>query len=107
MHFSIIPIVAALAVTATAQYVPTNGTATATTSAFYPIGTGAGSASGTAASSGSKPASTSTAPFTGGASTNMAGSALGLVVAGGVALVSFFLPRAPNPNISLTIKQML
>ena len=88
MQFSIISIVVALAATATAQYVSTNGTATAATSAYYPVGT-AGAASGTAASTGSKPTSTSTAPFTGGASSNMAGSALGLIVAGGVAMVSF------------------
>lgn len=68
--------VAVLAATATAAYTtPTNGTAT---SAPYPSGTGA------------VPRPTgSTLPFTGGAS-HLAGSALGLVVAGGVALVRFW-----------------
>jgi len=77
MQFSIISIVAALAVTTTATYVPMNGTATS--SAYYPTGTGA------AQPTGARP--TSTLPFTGGAS-NLGGSALGLIVAGGVALVS-------------------
>jgi hypothetical protein len=79
MQFSVISIVAALAATATATYVPTNGTAT--TAPLYPTGTGA------AQPTGARP--TSTLPFTGGAS-NIGGSALGLIVAGGVALVSFF-----------------
>ncbi|RMZ74073.1 dna polymerase delta subunit 2 [Pyrenophora seminiperda CCB06] len=73
MQFSVIPMVAVLAATATASaaYTSTNGTAT---SAPYPTGTGA------------VPRPTgSTRPFTGGAS-HMAGSALGLVVAGGAAL---------------------
>jgi len=77
MQFSIISIVAALAATTTASYVPTNGTASATP---YPSGTGA------ASSTVAKPTG-STLPFTGGAS-HVAGSALGLVVAGGVAMVS-------------------
>lgn len=82
MQFSIISLVAALAATATATY-SVNGT-----SAYYPTGTGAAttvSASGT----GSVPKPTSAIPFTGAASmpTHMAGSALGLVVAGGVALM--------------------
>lgn len=79
MQFSIVALVAALAATTSAtqfaarQY---NGT-----TAAYPTGTGA---------SGSAPAATSQVPFTGAAAvpTHMAGSALGLVVAGGVALVS-------------------
>jgi hypothetical protein len=77
MQFSIISIVAALAATATATYVPTNGTATS--GAYYPTGTGA------AAPTGARP--TSTLPFTGGAA-NIGSSALGLIVAGGVAIVS-------------------
>lgn len=80
MQFSIISAVAALAVTTSASYVSTNGTAT---SAPYPTGTAASSFTGTMPTS-------STLPFTGGAS-HMAGSALGLVVAGGVALVSHTL----------------
>ncbi|USP75310.1 dna polymerase subunit delta-2 [Curvularia clavata] len=75
MQFSIISIVAALAATTSASYVPTNGTAT---SAPYPTGTAAPSFTGTMPTS-------STLPFTGGAS-HMAGSALGLVIAGGIAL---------------------
>jgi hypothetical protein len=78
MQFSIISAVAVLAATATASYVPMNGTATS--AAYYPTGTGA------AQPTGARP--TSTLPFTGGAS-NLGGSALGLIVAGGVALVSF------------------
>ena len=81
MQFSIISIVAALAATATASYLPTNGTS----AAYYPTGTGS-NPSGTAAPT--KP--TSQLPFTGAAAmpTQMAGSAMGLVIAGGVALVS-------------------
>ncbi|KAF1829763.1 hypothetical protein BDW02DRAFT_602283 [Decorospora gaudefroyi] len=76
MQFSIISIVAALAATATAAHVPVNGT-----SAYYPTGTGTAAPTVMPTSS--------TLPFTGGASmpTHWAGSALGLVVAGGVALV--------------------
>ncbi|KAH7069528.1 hypothetical protein FB567DRAFT_598835 [Paraphoma chrysanthemicola] len=72
MQFSII--IAALAATATAVTVPYNGTST-----YYPTGTGTGVPS--------KP--TSATPFTGGAAvpTHMAGSALGLVLAGGVAMM--------------------
>lgn len=81
MQFSIISVVAALAATTSALNLPTNGTAT---SAPYPTGTGAGSPSN------AKPTS-STLPFTGGAS-HMAGSALGLIVAGGVALVRLRYP---------------
>jgi hypothetical protein len=84
MQFSIISLVAALAATASAAYAPVNGTTAA--SAYYPTGTGAVIPTGTA--SPVKP--TSAIPFTGGASmpTHMAGSAFGLFVAGGVALVS-------------------
>ncbi|EDU45506.1 hypothetical protein PtrSN002B_000229 [Pyrenophora tritici-repentis] len=72
MQFSIISIITVLAATSSAAFTSTNGT---TTSAPYPSGTGA------------VPRPTgSTLPFTGGAS-HMAGSALGLVVAGGVALM--------------------
>ncbi|OAL49121.1 hypothetical protein IQ07DRAFT_588465 [Pyrenochaeta sp. DS3sAY3a] len=79
MQFSIVSLVAFLAATATAF--PGNGT----TSAYYPTGTGSLKPSGTAAPT--QP--TSQIPFTGAASvpTHMAGSALGLVVAGGVALM--------------------
>ncbi|EMD61896.1 hypothetical protein GGP41_002607 [Bipolaris sorokiniana] len=76
MQFSIISVVAALAATTSASYVPTNSTAT---SAPYPTGTGAGSPTNAMPTS-------STLPFTGGAS-HMAGSAFGLIVAGGVALM--------------------
>lgn len=81
MQFSII--LAALAATASAQYAITNGTSTA---APYPSASGTGvsvSASGT----GTVPKPTgSTVPFTGGAS-QLTGSAMGLLVAGGVALM--------------------
>ncbi|KAF2034559.1 hypothetical protein EK21DRAFT_107693 [Setomelanomma holmii] len=74
MQFSMISLVAALTATATAVNVPYNGTST-----YYPTGTGTGVPS--------KP--TSATPFTGAAAvpTQFAGSALGLVVAGGVALM--------------------
>ncbi|CAO2649024.1 Nn.00g099730.m01.CDS01 [Neocucurbitaria sp. VM-36] len=76
MQFSIVALVAAFAATTTASYLPTNGT----TTAYYPTATGTGSPS--------KP-TTSQIPFTGAAAvpTQMAGSALGLVVVGGVALL--------------------
>jgi hypothetical protein len=79
MQFSII--IAALAATATAVGVPYNSTAT-----YYPTGTVSLKPSGTGVPS--KP--TSAIPFTGAAAvpTHMAGSALGLVLAGGVAMVS-------------------
>jgi hypothetical protein len=82
MQFSVISLVAALAVTASAAYAPANGTS----AAYYPTGTGSMKPTGTAAPS--KP--TSQLPFTGAAAvpTHMAGSALGLFVAGGIALVS-------------------
>jgi hypothetical protein len=81
MQFSIVAIVAALAATSTATYLPINGTSTAV---YYPSGTVSIKATGT----GVMPTK-STVPFTGAASmpTGMTGSALGLVVAGGVALM--------------------
>ncbi|KAF2854741.1 hypothetical protein T440DRAFT_514622 [Plenodomus tracheiphilus IPT5] len=81
MQFSMISLVAALVATTSAAYVQTNGTS----AAYYPTGTGAAAPSGTGSSA--KP--TSTLPFTGAASMPQAlsGSALGLVVAGGVALM--------------------
>ncbi|KAF1845969.1 uncharacterized protein K460DRAFT_366817 [Cucurbitaria berberidis CBS 394.84] len=79
MQFSIVAIVAALAATTTANYVaaPANGTTP------YPTGTGSVKPSGSTAPTKSQ------LPFTGAASvpTHMAGSALGLVVAGGVAMM--------------------
>ncbi|KAH8726250.1 hypothetical protein GQ44DRAFT_771438 [Phaeosphaeriaceae sp. PMI808] len=77
MQFSIISIVVALAATASAVNVPSNGT-----SAYYPTGTGSVKPTGTNAPT--KP--TSQLPFTGGAS-HMGSSALGFVLAGGVALM--------------------
>lgn len=79
MQFSII--VAALAATASAQYAITNGTSSA-------VGTGSLTPSVSATGAPTRP--TSQIPFTGAAAmpTAMAGSALGLVVAGGVAMVS-------------------
>ena len=73
MQFSIVAFVAALAATASAVNVPSNGT-----SSVYPTASGTGAV---------RPTSTSQLPFTGAASVNT-GSALGLIVAGGVALVS-------------------
>lgn len=76
MQFSIIALAAALASTATAVYVPNNGT-----TAYYPTGTGTGVPTGPTATS-------SLASFTGAAApTQVAGSALGLVVAAGVAFI--------------------
>ncbi|KAJ4370395.1 hypothetical protein N0V83_004913 [Neocucurbitaria cava] len=82
MQFSIIALAAAFAATTTASYLPTNGT----TTAIYPTGTGSLS---TATGTGSPSKPTSQIPFTGAAAvpTQMAGSALGLVVVGGVALL--------------------
>ena len=78
MQFSII--LAALAATAaSAQY--TNGTSTSS-AALYPSASGTVSASGTGAV---KPTG-STVPFEGAAS-HLTGSAMGLVIAGGVALM--------------------
>ena len=81
MQFSIISLVATLAATASAVTIPVNGTSTA----YYPTGTVSLRPTGTAAPA--RP--TSQLPFTGAAAvpTHMAGSALGLVVAGGVALM--------------------
>ncbi|KAL6706920.1 hypothetical protein ACN47E_005063 [Coniothyrium glycines] len=79
MQFSILAITAALAAT-TAAHVPANGTSVA----YYPTGTGSAKPTGT----GILP-SGSTTPFTGAASmpTHISGSALGLFIAGGVALL--------------------
>ncbi|KAF1920257.1 hypothetical protein BDU57DRAFT_534058 [Ampelomyces quisqualis] len=77
MQFSIFAIAAALAATSSAAYTATNGTV----SAAYPTGTGGASPSGT----GSVPRPTSSAPFEGGASMNLAGSMMGMVFVGGVA----------------------
>ncbi|CBX90404.1 predicted protein [Plenodomus lingam JN3] len=82
MQFSIISLVAALAASTTsAAYIQTNYTSIATP--HVPAGT----AAPTGSASPSTP--TSSVPFTGGASMPQAisGSALGLVIAGGVALM--------------------
>lgn len=79
MQFSVLAMVAALAASASAVYVPVNGTSSAI---YYPTGTVSVKPSGTGAA---KP--TSQLPFTG-AAAMPTGSALGLIVAGGVALVS-------------------
>jgi di/tricarboxylate transporter len=86
MQFSLFTLAAAAAMasTATAQYAVSNGTET--TAALYPTGTGSAHSSGSAPS---HPKTTSTAPFVGGAASNMAGSAMGLIVVGGIALVCF------------------
>ncbi|KAF2474720.1 uncharacterized protein BDR25DRAFT_301367 [Lindgomyces ingoldianus] len=82
MQISLVSIVAALAATACATYVPYNST----TIAPYPTGTGI--PTGTAAPTGPAPtASFTQTPFPGAASANVAGSALALVIAGGVALI--------------------
>lgn len=96
MQFS--TIVLALAATASAQYAVTNGTSSsavtpypssastaASTVAPYPSASGTVSVkpSGTGSV---KPTSSSTAPFEG-AGNQLTGSALGLIVAGGVALM--------------------
>ncbi len=98
MQFSLITVVAALAATSTASFIPrqVNGT----TVAPYPTAPASSSsmpsASGTVSlmTTGTpKPTSISPLPFSAAAApaaTQMAGSALGLVVAGGVALVSFY-----------------
>lgn len=85
MQFSILALAAALAATTTAQYAATNGTQT--TAVLYPTGTGSAHSSG---SSPSSPKTTSTAPFEGSAASHLTGSAMGLIVAGGVALVRLF-----------------
>jgi hypothetical protein len=101
MQFSILTIAAALAASASAQYAATNGTSSTSSSAVasaavpyptassapFPSASGTGSAvkpSGTGATV--KPSSSSTAPFEG-AAHQLTGSALGLIVAGGVALM--------------------
>ncbi|ORY09276.1 hypothetical protein BCR34DRAFT_615887 [Clohesyomyces aquaticus] len=83
--FSIISVVAALAATASATFVPTYNS-TSTIAPYYPTGTGA--PTGTAAPTVPVPSATfSTTPFPGAAPANVAGSALALVIAGGVALI--------------------
>lgn len=81
MQFSVVALVTALAATASASYVPGN----VTTVPYYPTGT--------SAPSGTVPAPTSSftqTPFEGAAARpEFAGSALALIIAGGVALVSF------------------
>jgi hypothetical protein len=76
MQFSMFALTAALAATVSAQYA-VNGTSATATGAVKPSGTGS-----------VRP--TSQAPFTG-AATMAQGSAFGMIVAGGVALVSFVL----------------
>ncbi|KAJ4308121.1 hypothetical protein N0V94_009488, partial [Neodidymelliopsis sp. IMI 364377] len=86
MQFSIL--LAAMAATAvSAQYAVTNGTSTSAVAVPYPSASGTVSVqpSGTGAGS-SKPTSSSTAPFEG-AAAQLKGSAMGLIVAGGVALM--------------------
>ncbi|KAF1997980.1 hypothetical protein P154DRAFT_578270 [Amniculicola lignicola CBS 123094] len=85
MQFSIISIVAALAATATASYVPSYNSTT-----VAPFATGTGSPTGTGIPSATVPVPTSTSttpPFDGAGSSNVAGSAIALIVAGGVALL--------------------
>jgi hypothetical protein len=77
MQFSMLSIVAVLAATASAASM--NGTSA------YPTASGASKPNATGTSTLSKP--TSSVPFTGGAA-QVGGSALGMIVAGGVALVS-------------------
>jgi hypothetical protein len=81
MQFSLPLLAAAFAASASASYAPYNLTTSATP--YYPTGTGTGAPV--------KPTST-LPPFTGAAAvampTHFAGSALGVVVVGGIALVS-------------------
>jgi hypothetical protein len=78
MQFSLLTLVAAaLAATASANY---NGTT------YYPTGTGSASVKPTG--TGVSPTKTSLPPFTGAATMPTGGAALGLLVAGGVAMVS-------------------
>jgi hypothetical protein len=75
MQFSIVSVLAAFAAVASASY---NGTS------VYPSGTGV-------SSTGPVPTATSTtAPFDGAAGSNIPGSALAMVIAGGVAMVSLW-----------------
>jgi hypothetical protein len=101
MQFSVISLVAVLAATASAAYTPINGT-----SPVYPTGTGAAKPSLTGTAAPVKP--TSAILFTGAAArpVQVAGSALGFIVAGGVALVSFFCSKSQG-ELLLTISQML
>lgn len=83
MQFSLITIIAALAATTTAITLPSFN---ATTTAYYPTGTGAGKATGT----GHLPSTTNSAlptPWTGAANDFKAGSAMAIIVAGGAALM--------------------
>jgi hypothetical protein len=77
MQFSLLTLVAALAATASANY---NGTT------YYPTGTGTGSMKPTG--TGVHPTTSMPPPFTGAATMPTGGAALGLIVAGGVAMVS-------------------
>jgi hypothetical protein len=92
MQFSIFSIVAALAATSSAMYAPYNGTTTTSSAPYYPITTPTSTPAyyptGTGTGAPVKP--TTAMPYTGAAAmpTHMAGSALGVVVAGGIALVS-------------------
>lgn len=109
MQFSIVSLVAALAATVTASYVPAYGYTNTTSIAYVPEGTAAptGVAPSGVAPSGvvpsgtgsystgvpvPVPSNTGTVEFPGAAS-KLSGSALAMVVAGGVALVSF-IPRS-------------
>ncbi|KAF2749908.1 hypothetical protein M011DRAFT_465564, partial [Sporormia fimetaria CBS 119925] len=74
MQFSVVSVVAALAAVASA----TTGYNT-TSVGYYPTATGTGGAPG--------PSSTDLVPFPGAASKSVAGSALAMIVAGGVALM--------------------
>ena len=82
MQFSIV--LAALAATASAQYAITNGTSTSTV-APYPSASGTVSVKPSGTGAVPKPTG-STVPFEGAAS-QLTGSAMGLVIAGGVALM--------------------
>jgi hypothetical protein len=84
MQFSLLTAITALAATTSAVYVPVNGT---TVAPYYPTGTGS-VPTGTGSPTGPAPTSSFTqTPFTGAAAGQMAGSALAMVVAGGVALM--------------------
>ncbi|KAF2624369.1 hypothetical protein BU25DRAFT_348240 [Macroventuria anomochaeta] len=83
MQFSLITITAALAAVASAQYTITNGTST---SAVAPYPSASGTVSVKPSGTGSVKPTSSTAPFEGAAS-QLTGSAMGLIVAGGIALM--------------------
>ena len=93
MQFS--TVILALAATASAQYAATNGTSSAvapypssaSSAAVAPYPSASGTVSVKPSGTGAvKPTSSSTAPFEG-AGNQLTGSALGLIVAGGVALM--------------------